>query len=63
MGELGRKSSMCVSGAAAVLIISCKKLGFTDAHLLKYLVNTEVTPCGSTTGFAAFAFSPPGQSE
>jgi len=57
--ELGRHSSMCGAGATAVLLLACHKLGFTKAEQLQYLVNTEVTPCGSTTGFASFAFRPP----
>jgi len=57
--ELGKHSSMCGAGAAAVLLLACHKLGLTDAEQLRYLVNTEVTPCGSTTGFASFAFRPP----
>lgn len=59
--ELGRSSSMCGAGAASVLLLTCRSLGLTDAKMLRYLVNTEVTPCGSTTGFASFAFTAPAE--
>lgn len=56
--RLSNGSSMCGAGAATVFILCCKELGFTRPELLKYLINTEVTPCSSTTGFASFAFRP-----
>jgi len=49
-------ASICGAGAVAVLLLTCHILGRTKVQQLRYLVNTEVTPAGSTTGFAAFAF-------
>lgn len=54
--HLAKESSMCGAGAAAVIILCCMDLGLARPQLLKYLVNTEVTPCQSTTGFASVAF-------
>ncbi|CAK9029859.1 unnamed protein product [Durusdinium trenchii] len=50
-----RSCTMCGAGAAAVLLLTCQALGASQCRQLRYLVNTEVTPCDSTTGFAAFA--------
>lgn len=55
--QLSAGSSMCGAGAAAVFLLSCQKLGYRHPAMLRYMVNTEVTPCDSTTGFASFAFS------
>jgi len=55
--ELGKRSSMCGAGAAAVLLLACQTLGWTTSRLLKYNVNTEISPDYSTTGFAAFSFT------
>jgi AmmeMemoRadiSam system protein B len=60
LDALGRVDgcSACGIGAAVVTLLTCRALGLTRAERLRYLVNTEVTPAGSTTGFAAFAFRP-----
>eukprot|EP00435_Cladocopium_sp_Y103_P075186 s777_g54.t2 len=53
--DKAQRCSMCGAGAAAVLLLACRALQLR-CRQLRYLVNTEVTPCDSTTGFAAFAF-------
>jgi len=56
--RLSKSSSMCGPGSAAVFLLACRALGLTRSERLQYLVNTEVTPCTSTTGFATFSFKP-----
>ena len=58
VAALGAQTSMCGLGALRVLMHACAHLGFTRTELLGYLVNTEVTACDSTTGFAAAVFRP-----
>lgn len=57
--RLSKGSSMCGPGSASVFLLACQALGLTRVKTHRYLVNTEVTPCSSTTGFATFSFQPP----
>jgi len=54
--RLSKGSSMCGPGSASVFLLACQALGLTHVNMHRYLVNTEVTPCSSTTGFATFSF-------
>jgi hypothetical protein len=50
---------MCGLGAATVLLLACARLGLRRRQMLRYLVNTDVTPAATaTTGFATFLFEP-----
>ena len=56
--RLGGKTSMCGLGSLHVLLRTVRHRALSRARLLSYRVNTEITPCGSTTGFAAVVFEP-----
>ena len=55
--QLAPATSMCGPGSLAVLLHAVKALGWSRTEMLGYVVNTEITPCDSTTGFAAALFT------